>query len=152
METRIPPPLIDGIALLAILALWRFAPGLQLDVPLLLALTIGGIFFLIGLYIVFAAIGLFKREDTTILPFNPDKTSALVTNGIYKTTRNPMYLGMAFILIAAVFATRQPVGLLAVLAACVYLTQFQIKPEEQALEQTFGQSFLDYKKRVRRWI
>lgn len=152
METRLPPPLIYGIALLAVLALWYFAPALQIDLQLSIALAIAGIIFAVGLFIVLVAIGLFKRKDTTILPFDPDKTTALVTSGIYGITRNPMYLGMTLIVIAAAIAARQPLGLLAAFLACAYMTKFQIKPEERALEQSFGQSFVDYKARVRRWI
>ena len=152
METRVPPPLIDGLALLAIFLLWRFAPGLQLDVPLGAVFTIGGIFAVTGLVIVLAAIGLFKKKDTTVLPFKPEKSSALVTDGIYRITRNPMYFGMALIVLGAALIARQPLGLLAIWGACAYLTKFQIKPEERALERLFGQDYLDYKTRVRRWI
>ncbi len=152
METRVPPPLIDGLALLAIFLLWRFAPGLQVDISLTSAYSAGGFSIIAGLVFAFSAMGLFKKKDTTVLPFKPEKSTALVTDGVYRLTRNPMYLGMALVVLGAVFISRQPLGLLALLAACLYLTQFQIKPEERALEQTFGQMYLDYKTRVRRWI
>lgn len=152
METRVPPPLIDGLALLTIFLLWKFAPAMQLDFPLNIAIAIGLGFILMGLFFAFTAMGLFKKKDTTVLPFKPEKSTALVTDGVYRLTRNPMYLGMAFVLLGATFITRQPLGVLALLAACVYLTKFQIKPEERALEKIFGQDYIDYKARVRRWI
>ncbi len=152
METRVPPPLIDGLALLAVFLLWRFAPDLQIDFPMTIALGVGCLFLALGLLFALAAIGLFKRKDTTILPFKPEKTSALVTDGVYKFTRNPMYLGMAFVIIGATIIARQPLGILAMLAASAYLTKFQIIPEERALEASFGEEYVAYKARVRRWI
>lgn len=152
METRVPPPLIDGLALLFVLLLWRFAPGLQINFPLTTALIFGGIIISLGLGLTLAAIGLFKRKDTTILPFKPEKTSALVTTGIYNFTRNPMYLGMSLVILGAIFMTRQPLGIIAMLAAAAYLTKFQIIPEERALEESFGTEYVAYKSRVRRWI
>lgn len=152
METRLPPPFIDALALLAVILLWRFAPSLQLDVPFILAASIGGAFIVMGLLSALIAAGLFKKKKTTVLPFRPERSSALVTDGIYKVTRNPMYLGMSFVVLGAIFITRQPAGLLALLAACAFLTKFQIKPEERALEKIFGQDYVDYKTRVRRWI
>jgi len=152
METRIPPPVIDGLALLAVFLLWKFAPQLQLDVPWRIAVTIGSALIMAGLFMGVISAGLFKKKKTTVLPFKPQRTSTLVTDGFYKITRNPMYLGMALVVLGAIFITRQPVGLIALLAACAFLTKFQIKPEEKALEQIFGQEYLDYKTRVRRWI
>jgi len=152
METRIPPPVIDGLALLAVFLLWRFAPQLQLDAPWHIAVTIGSALIMAGLFMGVISAGLFKKKKTTVLPFKPQRTSTLVTDGFYKITRNPMYLGMALVVLGAIFITRQPVGLIALLAACAFLTKFQIKPEEKALEKIFGQEYLEYKTRVRRWI
>lgn len=152
LDTRIPPPLIDGLALLAVLALWKFAPQWQVSVAPSLALIVGVIFILAGLFLALAAVGLFRKKETTVLPFAPQKSSALVTDGVYRVTRNPMYLGMACVVMGVICLTRHPVGLLPLLAACAYLTRFQILPEEKALEQIFGQTYLDYKSRVRRWI
>jgi len=152
METRVPPPVIDGLALLAVFLLWKFAPGLQWNIPLQFAVFLGFMSIAAGLIYALAAVGLFRKKKTTVLPFKPEKTSSLVTDGVYAKTRNPMYLGMALIVLGVICITRQPVGLLALLAACAYLTKFQIKPEEKALEDIFGQEFLDYKTRVRRWI
>lgn len=153
LDTRLPPPLIDGLALLAVLALWHFAPQWQWTAfPQSAAFISGGLMALFGLWMAVSSVGLFKKKDTTILPFKPEKTSALVETGFYRATRNPMYLGMALVIFAVIIATRQPLGLLPLLAACLYLTRFQIIPEERALEQKFGQDYLDYKSRVRRWI
>ena len=152
MQTRLPPPLIFALAALIVGLLWKFAPALQWDVPSALANILGSVFVIGGLFYIIAALGLFKKKETTILPFTPEETTALVTDGVYSVTRNPMYLGMALVVMGLVIITRQPLGILALLAACAYLTVFQIKPEERALQRIFGQDYVDYKTRVRRWI
>jgi protein-S-isoprenylcysteine O-methyltransferase Ste14 len=143
---------IDGLALLSVFLLWKFAPGLQWKIPLQFAVFLGFMSIVAGVIYALAAVGLFRKKNTTVLPFRPDRSSALVTNGVYAHTRNPMYLGMACVILGAICITRQPVGLLALLAACAYLTHFQIKPEEKALEKIFGEVYLEYKSCVRRWI
>ena len=101
-----------------------------------------------------AGIGIvsFRRAKTTVNPMKPDSSSALVVSGIYRLTRNPMYLGFWLILFGwAIFLS----NLLAFLLLPVfiwYMNRFQIEPEEQALTSLFGQAFLSYRSRVRRWI
>lgn len=152
METRLPPPFVDGLALISILILWKFFPTLQINIPLVFVISVGAVLSVMGLFIIFAAMGLFRRKKTTVLPFNPEKTSTLVTSGIYNITRNPMYMGMALIILALAFVTRQPLGVISMFIAAAYLTKFQIIPEERALEAKFGKEYVQYKARVRRWI
>ena len=152
METRLPPPLIEGLALACVVLLWKFASNLQLNIPFSLGLSIGVILCLAGVFIALSALGLFKRNKTTVMPFKPEKTSALVTSGIYSLSRNPMYLGMSCVILGVIFMLRQPLGIMALGAAAAYLTKFQIIPEERALEASFGEAYLQYKTRVRRWI
>ena len=71
---------------------------------------------------------------------------------IYRLTRNPMYLGMAIVLVGVTIWTRNPLGLLMVLVFALYITRFQIKPEERIRETKFGEAFGEYKARVKRWI
>ena len=79
-------------------------------------------------------------------------TSTLVTTGIFRISRNPMYLSLTLWLLAWSLFCGTFWGLLVVVAFVVYLTEFQIKPEEQFLAQKFGQAYLEYKQSVRRWI
>jgi protein-S-isoprenylcysteine O-methyltransferase Ste14 len=94
----------------------------------------------------------FVRAKTTVNPLKPESSAALVSTGVYSFTRNPMYLGMALVLLAwaaylySIWALAGP----ALFAG--YITRFQIVPEERALGGLFGDRFASYKKRVRRWL
>jgi protein-S-isoprenylcysteine O-methyltransferase Ste14 len=83
---------------------------------------------------------------------SPAKTSALVSSGIYRWSRNPMYLGMALLLLGVAAWGSTLAGYLLVFVFCWFLTRFQIIPEERALLAAFGQEFAQYMARVRRWI
>ena len=93
----------------------------------------------------------FFRSQTTINPLRPAKASALVTGGIYRITRNPMYVGLAFLLTgwAAWLGSLWPFLGPALFVA--YITRFQIAPEERILRRKFGE-FDAYAARVRRWL
>lgn len=94
----------------------------------------------------------FRKAGTTVNPLRPEQASALVITGIYRFSRNPMYLGFAMGLVAWVVYLSAWAGLLAIGAFVAYMNRFQIEPEERALESRFGQAFVDYKRRVRRWL
>jgi protein-S-isoprenylcysteine O-methyltransferase Ste14 len=83
----------------------------------------------------------------------PAQAASMVTSGVYRFTRNPMYLGMFCLLAAWAAWLGRLAPLLAGLPAFVlYMNRFQIRPEERALEQRFGAAFREYAARVRRWI
>ena len=107
-------------------------------------------FIAAGLMLVIYSAGLFKRADTPLIPFH--KTTTIVTTGPFKMTRNPMYLGMVFCLIgiAVALGSLLPFVLIPVFILVIQ-TQF-ILAEERFLEELFGDEYLAYKKRVRRWI
>lgn len=105
-----------------------------------------------GVLIALLGIWQFKVAKTTIDPKRPDKVSNIVSSGIYRLTRNPMYLGMLIVLIAAVFKFADLSGSLAIILFISYITLFQIKPEERMIEKLFGEEYLAYKNQVRRWL
>jgi protein-S-isoprenylcysteine O-methyltransferase Ste14 len=82
----------------------------------------------------------------------PGTATALVVSGVYRITRNPMYLGFLLLLLAEIVWLANPVALLGAPAFVLYLNRFQIGPEEQALHAHFGPEFSNYAARVRRWI
>lgn len=128
---------------------WALASlGFELPYRAPLAVAIGAVGILIDL----AGLFQFLRARTTINPLTPKNASALVTGGIYRWTRNPMYLGMATLLLAwGVWLANA--GALAVISLFVaYLNRFQIAPEERALEDRFGDEFAAYRARARRWL
>lgn len=94
----------------------------------------------------------FFRAGTTIDPTAPEKASALVVDGLYRYSRNPMYLSMLGALIAWGLWLGNPVALIVPAVFAWIITEYQIKPEEAALSARFGVAYEDYQKRVRRWI
>lgn len=99
-----------------------------------------------------ASVAAFRRHSTTVDPTAPDKTKAIVTDSIYRHSRNPMYLALV-VTLAGWGLFLQNVAALALLPVfVVYMTQFQIKPEELVLQARFGPDYDDYMATVRRWI
>lgn len=150
MKLLIPPPVQGLIAGLAIWGLAKWFPEYALTLPgqMPLAVAIAGSGLLIDLVSVFA----FLLAKTTVNPLSPQNTNTLVVSGLYKISRNPMYLGMLLILTGWTIWLGNPLGVLPVFLFVVSITYLQIKPEERALEEKFGDSYRDYKQRVRRWI
>ena len=150
MKLIVPPPFI---ALACLVLMWvtaKYFPNLSFDFPLrvLLALVVciaGGIINIV-------AVSHFVRNKTTISPVTPQKTEALVITGMYTFTRNPMYLGMVLLIIAIGLWLGNAMMIPAVVLFVWYITQFQIKPEEEALREKFGAPYEEYCKKVRRWI
>ena len=148
MSNKIPPPVITLIGALLIYYSSPFFPHLTLA-----AFNVLPILSLVsGIAVIVLAIKSFKDYKTTINPLKPETASSLVTNGVFKYTRNPMYLGLLLILIYLSLIFNVVGGCLVSLGFITYITKFQIIPEEVAMERLFGNQFLEYKKQVRRWI
>jgi protein-S-isoprenylcysteine O-methyltransferase Ste14 len=94
----------------------------------------------------------FRRGGTTVNPMDPAQASALVTSGPNRVTRNPMYVGMAGLLVAHGLVRGGWRTALPVAAFVGVIDRFQIRPEEAALRDRFGDDFDAYRGRVRRWI
>lgn len=151
LELKIPPLLL---MLLFALAMWLLTPlSAPLSAPLALYTNVLAFCLAVtGIAVALAGVLAFRRAKTTVDPRVPQQSSSLVIVGIYRYSRNPMYLG--FLLLLAAFACYlQSVVALAMLPLFVlYLNQFQIKPEERFLGQKFGQDFQVYMQQVRRWM
>tara|TARA_B100000963_G_scaffold263624_1_gene231747 strand:+ start:124 stop:447 length:324 start_codon:yes stop_codon:yes gene_type:complete len=107
---------------------------------------------MIGIFIFVSAVLSFKKQKTTVNPISIEKASSLVVNGIFKYSRNPMYLGMSFALLGLAFQFNLVGGLLLTSIFILFITTFQIKPEEVAMEKLFDQEWKNYTKNVRRWL
>jgi len=94
----------------------------------------------------------FRRAKTTINPHKPSAASSLVTSGVYRYTRNPMYLGLSVTLMGWAVFLSNPLALLAVPLFVLYINKFQINPEERVLSSLFGAEYAAYKEKVRRWL
>lgn len=145
---RVPPPLIFLFFLG--LGLWidsRWASGQLASVP---AMVAGGFLLTVGVVlVVVAGVGHFA-VGTHVEPWKP--TSTVVDTGIYAYSRNPMYLGMAIGQVGVAVAGASAVGALSVVLSVAAVQWYVIGREERYLEAKFGQPYLDYKRRVRRWI
>lgn len=104
------------------------------------------------LAIVVAGVIEFHRARTTVNPLRPEAASAFVVSGIYRVTRNPMYVGMAIVLLAWAIYLSHPLSLLGVVAFVAYIQRYQIAPEEKALRALFPGAFEAYSREVRRWL
>lgn len=146
----IPPPLL---ALAAGALIWAIArktglPALDFPGRAALAVLVAGA----GLLIDLVSVAAFIRAKTTVNPLAPDRSSALVIGGLYRFSRNPMYLGMLLILLGWTFWLGQPLALAVAALFVILIERLQILPEERALEEKFGDDYRAYKKRVRRWV
>ena len=110
------------------------------------------IFMLTGVIISGLGFAAFRRAKTTVNPMKPGSASVLVEGGIYRLTRNPMYLGFLVVLLGWAMSLSNLVAFLLLPVFVFYMNRFQIEPEEKALVALFGQSFVAYKTRVRRWL
>ena len=150
LELRIPPPLV-GIAVAAVMwAVARVTPVLQL--PRLVRLLLAATLCAIGVVIAIGGVVSFRRAKTTVNPLRPETSAVLVSAGVYSFTRNPMYLGMLFVLFAWAVYLSSIWSLSGPLLFALYITVFQIVPEERVLGELFGAAYAEYKKRVRRWL
>jgi protein-S-isoprenylcysteine O-methyltransferase Ste14 len=150
LELRIPPLALAAAFAGAIALASAHAPLLRLPSPgrRLVAASLA----IAGLAVALAGVVQFRRARTTVDPTSPERTTAIVTSGLYRWSRNPMYLGMALMLLGAAAWASTLAGYLLVAAFCAYLTRFQIVPEERALAVAFGPEFERYAATVRRWI
>ena len=148
LALRIPP-----------LIVWLFFAGLSYILPSSLNLTtydvpigVGILVLMLGFGLALVGVFAFRKAKTSSNPLDPRKASHIVDSGVYGHTRNPMYLGMAIGLVGFCLLIGALISLVVVVFFCWYLNEFQIKPEEHILEEKFGQDFLDYKNKVRRWL
>ena len=148
INNKIPPPIVTLICALIIYFSSLFFPSYTF--PLFNALSILSLGS--GLLLIFLAVNSFKKSQTTINPLQPDLASSLVTDGVFKYSRNPMYLGMLFILIFISLRFNLIGGSLVALGFVIYITKYQIVPEEIAMVKLFNDKFIAYKSRVRRWL
>ena len=150
LELKIPPL---AVALVAAVLMWLIASGtpafsfqLPWNLPLLPPLAfIGGVIAISGIVA-------FRYSKTTVNPMKPGEASTLVTSGVYRITRNPMYLGLLFLLTGWAFHLSNVLAFLPIPIFMVYMTRFQIIPEERALLAAFGEDYAAYCSKVRRWL
>ena len=114
--------------------------------------TAGVLLIAAGVLVAVLGVLEFRRAGTTVNPMSPERASNVVTSGVYRWSRNPMYLGMASVLAGLALAVGSATGLLVTAGFCAYLSRFQIAPEERRLLEVFGEPYARYLRQVRRWL
>jgi protein-S-isoprenylcysteine O-methyltransferase Ste14 len=150
LDARVPPLLVLVAAALAMWVVAIFAEELRITVPARTAIST--VLIVCGVLICLSGFVEFRRARTTVDPTKPEAASTLVSSGIYRFTRNPMYIGFALALMGWAVFLENPVTLTVVVAFVAYIDRFQIRPEERALEARFGEQFSSYVRKVRRWL
>ena len=148
METKIPPPIVTLVFGLSI----YFSRGIFQVVEIKYSFYFGILLLVLGFVILISAVRLFRKDKTTVNPLSPEQATKLVTDGIFKYSRNPMYLGMALVLGSIAVFFNFMGGIILIALFCAYITKFQIIPEEKAMKDLFSDDFEKYIKVTRRWI
>lgn len=150
LELKVPPPIAALLTAGIIWCVARLTPlaELPMSVRQPVAIALGAL----GIGLIVAGMLRFRAANTTIHPVKPQKTSALVRTGIYRVSRNPMYLGLLLALCGWTVWCSAPWGLLGLVAFALYIRRFQIVPEERVLFSKFGADYAQYTARVRRWL
>lgn len=150
LELKVPPPVV---ALLCGFGAWRLCealPAFAFDWPGRVAMAV----FVASIGVSFDVVSIlrFLGARTTVNPLTPGRSSALVTDGLYRHTRNPMYVGLLLVLLGWALYLGHAAAVVAPVAFVAYITRFQILPEERMLAVKFGAEFDDYRRAVRRWL
>jgi len=150
LEHKVPPPVVGALIAAAMWGVSALGPQFPFaSVPRYAAVAI-----LVAAGVAFDLLGLvaFRASRTTINPLRPERASALVTGGVYRVTRNPMYVGMGLLLLALAVYLSALLPFAGPVFFVLYITRFQIQPEERVLSGIFGEEYSTYAARVRRWL
>ncbi len=158
MKPLIPPPVIGAATAFVLWGVDRLSSTVlslpesifHVDFPG----RLGAAFALIGLGLMIdlVSIAAFFQARTTVNPLAPSRAEKLVVTGFYLWSRNPMYLGMLMMLMGWALMLANPLGVAPLILFVIVITEWQIKPEERALEEKFGDDYRAYRDRVRRWV
>ena len=152
LELKIPPVAVVLVVAVLMGLITRLLPEFHLDLPrdtvrlIAVVIATGGVLF--------AAAGVwsFRKAQTTVNPTRPDASSSVVTTGVYRVSRNPMYVGILLVLTAWALFLSNALALVGLPLFILYMNRFQIGPEERTLSAKFGEAYQTYRERVRRWL
>jgi protein-S-isoprenylcysteine O-methyltransferase Ste14 len=150
LELKIPPLFVVLVFAGAMWGVAHAAPRLSFMLAgnFAIALVLGAL----GGALAAAGVAAFRRRRTTVNPLTPSASTFVVSSGVYRVSRNPMYLGFVLALAGWALYLSNAGAALLLPAFTAYMTQYQIKPEERALLAKFGPEFARYMSRVRRWL
>ena len=150
LELKIPPPAVAALIAAAMWGISLITP--LLDVPLFTRVSAAIVLALTGGGFSLAGVISFRRAKTTVNPMKPETATSLVSSGIYSVTRNPMYVGLLLVLLAWAIYLSSAWALLGPVGFVLYISRFQIAPEERVLSTLFGSEYTAYQSKVRRWL
>ena len=145
---KIPPPIL----VLILTSLVYFSSTKLESIYLPYRQTVSVLILIIGLVVIISPVFDFIKSKTTVNPVKFQNVNRLVTTGIYKYSRNPMYLGMILIIISTTVYYLNFLSVFSPLIFYIWINKFQISREEIFLEGKFGNEYLKYKSKTRRWI
>ena len=148
MKTKIPPPILALVMIVLIYLSSLFVESITFKYQGPLSV----LFIILGAACALPSFKLFAKFKTTITPLKPSDATALVTEGMYRYSRNPMYLGLLLWTIASTIWFGTWFGIIINIVFIFLINFLQIIPEEEALLEIFGEEYEEYKKNVRRWI
>ncbi len=150
LELKLPPVAVGAIAAALMWCVSAAAPAFDFLFPANVVLSAS--LALIGAVTCLAGVVSFRRAKTTVNPMKPGSTTSLVVSGIYRYTRNPMYLGFLLILLGWAAFLLNVLAFVVLPMFVVWMSRFQISPEERVLASLFGNDYAEYRGRVRRWL
>lgn len=150
LELKVPPPLVLIVAALLMFAAATLTPSLTFSLP---GNSVwAALIAVLGIAVAGAGVAAFRRAKTTVNPMRVHETSSLVTNGVFRISRNPMYVGMLLLLVAWAVHLANAAAILGLPLFVLYIARFQIAPEERSLQALFGEAFVAYTKATRPWL
>ena len=152
LELKVPPVVVVLVVATLMWLIARLAPELVVDIPRETRRVVSVLFVVGGAFFALAGVWSFRKAQTTVNPTRPDASSSVVTTGIYRVSRNPMYVGMLLVLIGWAFYLSNWLALLGLPLFVRYMNRFQIIPEERILSSKFGGLYQAYCRKVRRWL
>lgn len=150
LELRIPPLALGAGFAAAIVVLGHYVPSANEPFPGHRSVAVA--LLMVGVVVAAAGVAQFRLARTSVNPMVPGRASSIVATGVFGWSRNPMYLGMAVTLLGLSAWFGNILGYALIPLFCMYLTEFQIKPEERALLASFGAEYETYMAKVRRWF
>lgn len=150
LDNKIPPPVVGALVAVAMWGLSMTGPQFNLASELRYVVT--GTLVAAGVAFDLFGIFAFRAAQTTVNPLKPERASTLIKGSVYRITRNPMYVGLGMLLLAWAAYLSALLPFAGPAAFALYITYFQIQPEERVLRKLFGKEYEEYCARVRRWL
>lgn len=150
LELRIPPPIVGVLVAAGMWQIARITPLIEL--PSTVRIGVAVVLAVIGIGFTASGVTAFRRAKTTVNPMKPETATSLISSGVYGLSRNPMYVGLVFVLTGWAIFLSAVLALLGPIFFFLYMNRFQIAPEEKVLSEVFGAGYDVYRSKVRRWL